>query len=95
MELSRQQRRAIAKKLGLIKQNESFSERSARINRSIEAGRQMHLQHLQDLENSRNNLKNLDEIEEPVTLTPSSWDPNTNWNLEEFKKTISGETPEE
>lgn len=86
---SRRERRALAKKLGLVKKNESLKEYLERSKRSREFGNQIHLQHLQNQENYRINLEANKELEQnPPTDSP-------NWGLEDFKQQIiSGENPE-
>ena len=90
---SRKERRALAKKLGLIGKKESLTQYVERVGRAREFGKQIHLQHLQNGENARiNSESNLEEtsaqIQEQTADLP-------NWGLEDFKQQIiSGENPE-
>jgi hypothetical protein len=90
---SRKERRALAKKLGLIGKKESLTQYIERVGRAREFGKQIHLQHLQNGENARiNSESNVEEtpaqIQEQTTDLP-------NWGLEDFKQQIiSGENPE-
>ncbi len=88
---SRKERKALAKKLGLKKKKESFKEMVERFGRSQEYGKMIHLQHLQNQENSRINLEeNIEinlEVNPPIQQTQE-------WEKDELKKIISGETPQ-
>lgn len=85
---SRKERKALAKKLGLVKKKETFKERIERIARAQEVGKQLHLLHLQNIENQRK-LEEIKKEEKPQSLTPSSWE------QQEWKKIISEFKPEE
>jgi hypothetical protein len=63
---SRRERRAFAKKLGLKKKDETHKEWLERINRSHEAGKQIHLQRLQQ---SFNNQIKEESQEIDLTIT--------------------------
>jgi hypothetical protein len=79
---SRKERKALAKKLGLVKKKESFKEMMARIGRAQEFGKMLHMQHLQNIENQKNQKE----------LTQESVDTQ---DQQELKKIISGQNPEE
>ena len=86
---SRKERRALAKKLGLIGKKESLNEYLERSRRAREFGNQIHLQHLQNQENYRINLEANKELE------PNNPADSPGWGLEDFKQQIiSGENPE-
>jgi hypothetical protein len=70
---SRRERRAFAKKLGRKKKDETHKEWLERINRSHEAGKQIHLQRLQQ---SFNNQINAESQEINLTTQPAG-EPNT------------------
>lgn len=82
---SRKERKALAKKLGLIKKKESFKEMTARFARAQEFGRMIHMQHLQNIQNELN-AKNESSIE------PNNESLN---NQQELKKIIGGKSKEE
>lgn len=85
---SRKERRALAKKLGLVKKKETFKETMERFARSQEMGKMLHLQHLQNIENQRK-LEESQKQENPPAQTPTSWD------TEELKNLISEQRNEE
>lgn len=89
---SRKERRALAKKLGLIGKKESVSQFVERVGRAREFGKQIHLQHLQNSENARISSE-LNQEEIPVQIQEQPTD-LPNWGLEDFKQQIiSGENP--
>lgn len=53
MSSSRRERRAFAKKLGLLGRKESVNQMMERFNRSKDAGDFIHTKHLQDIKNSQ------------------------------------------
>jgi hypothetical protein len=85
---SRRERRALAKKFGLIKKNETLKERSERTMRSLEMGKMIHLAHLEEIENQRISKENLEKTEE-TSLVPSN---SPDWGLADFKQQIISES---
>ena len=79
--MSKKERKALAKKLGLIKKKESYKEMVERFRRAQEFGKMLHLQHLQNIQNQQNSQ---DQSEK------SQPDPNQ----EELKKILSDEKKE-
>jgi len=82
---SRKERKALAKKLGLVKKKESFKEMMSRIGRAQEFGKMLHMQHLENIQNQLNPKAEVDsEAAEELIETQ-----------QELKKLISDKNTEE
>jgi len=79
---SRKERKALAKKLGLVKKKESFKQMMERIGRAQEFGKIIHLQHIQNIENQKNQKSSDQEAADPK-------------DLQELKTIISGQNTED
>jgi hypothetical protein len=85
--MSKKERKALAKKLGLVKKKESYKEMVERFRRAQEFGKMLHLQHLQNIQNEQNKTI---ESEKELVADPIS----EIQDQEELKKIFSGETKE-
>ena len=83
--MSKKERKALAKKLGLVKKKESYKEMVERFRRAQEFGKMLHLQHLQNIQNEQN--KNTDPQEGQDLISEME-------NQEEIKKILGGENKE-